>query len=79
MKASIAIQSLPTASSEAEMLRIIDAVIAHIQSSGLNYVVTPFETVIEGDALLAEFAVKVRINHSISPSQNRKRIFINIR
>ncbi|MBQ2699022.1 MAG: thiamine-binding protein [Firmicutes bacterium] len=51
MKASIAIQSLPTAENETEMLRIVDAVIAYIQSTGLHYVVTPFETVIEGDDL----------------------------
>ena len=30
------------------------------------------EHIVKGDAFFAEFAVKVRINHSISPPQNRK-------
>lgn len=49
MKASVAIQVLPTASSQEELIRIVDEVIAFIRSSGLRCHVGPFETTIEGD------------------------------
>lgn len=48
MNASVAIQVLPKVDGE-NTLRIVDAVIAYIKSTGLNYVVGPFETTIEGD------------------------------
>ena len=49
MKTSIAIQVLPAAQSTDEVVRIVDEVIAYIQSTGLHYHVGPFETTIEGD------------------------------
>ncbi len=49
MLASVAIQSLPQVGSEAELVRIVDQVIAYIKSTGLNYYVGPFETTIEGE------------------------------
>ncbi len=49
MKASIAIQVLPTAKDTDDLIRIVDEVIAFIISSGLNCHVGPFETTIEGD------------------------------
>jgi len=49
MNASIAIQSLPTAENDEELIRIVDEVIAYIKSIGLEYMVGPFETTIEGD------------------------------
>ena len=49
MKASIAIQVLPKAKDEDELIRIVDEVIAFIKSSGLRCHVGPFETTIEGD------------------------------
>ena len=49
MKASIAIQVLPKASNEEELIRIVDEVIAFIKSSGLHFHVGPFETTIEGE------------------------------
>ena len=49
MKASVAIQVLPEVSGEDELIRIVDAVIDYIRSTGLNYYVGPFETTIEGD------------------------------
>lgn len=49
MKASIAIQVIPKAESEKELIRIVDEVIAFIKSSGLHCHVGPFETTIEGD------------------------------
>jgi uncharacterized protein YqgV (UPF0045/DUF77 family) len=48
-QASIAIQVLPQQVSGDETLRIVDAVIAYIKSTGLKSVTGPFETVIEGD------------------------------
>lgn len=48
MNASVAIQVLPKVEGE-ETPRIVDEVIAYIKSTGLNYVVGPFETTIEGE------------------------------
>ena len=49
MNASVAIQVLPKVSSDEEVIRIVDEVIAYIKSTGLNYFVGPCETSIEGD------------------------------
>ena len=49
MNASVAIQVLPKVESDEEVIRIVDAVIAFIKSTGLNYFVGPCETSIEGD------------------------------
>ena len=50
MNASVAIQVLPKTDSDEELIRIVDEVIAYIQSTGLNYYVGPFETTIEGES-----------------------------
>ena len=44
MNASIAIQVLPKVMEQEETRRIVDEVIAHLASTGLHYVVGPFET-----------------------------------
>ena len=49
MNASVAIQTLPEAANDEELIRIVDQVIDYIKSTGLNYYVGPFETAIEGD------------------------------
>lgn len=49
MKASVSIQVSPRISDTKEQVRIVDKVIEYIISTGLNYKVTPFDTVIEGD------------------------------
>ena len=49
MNASVAIQSLPEAKNDDELIRIVDEVIGYIKNTGLNYYVEPFETAIEGD------------------------------
>lgn len=49
MKASVAIQTLPEAKNDEELVRIVDEVIAYIKSTGLNCYVGPFETAIEGE------------------------------
>lgn len=48
MTASVAIQSLPAAENDQELVCIVDEVIDYIRSTGLNYYVGPFETTIEG-------------------------------
>ena len=48
MEASVAIQSLPEAANDEELIRIVDEVIAYIAGTGYNYYVGPFETTIEG-------------------------------
>lgn len=48
MEASVAIQTLPEAANDEELIRIVDEVIAYIASTGYNYYVGPFETTIEG-------------------------------
>ena len=50
MSASIAIQVLPKVETDAEVVRIVDEVIANIQSTGLTYQVGAFETTIEGES-----------------------------
>ena len=47
MNASVAIQTLPEAANDEELIRIVDQ--DYIKSTGLNYYVGPFETAIEGD------------------------------
>lgn len=49
MNASVAIQVLPKAENDNELIRIVDEVIAYIQSTGLSYYVGPCETSIEGE------------------------------
>lgn len=49
MTASVAIQTLPAAPNDDELVRIVDEVIAYIKSTGLHYSVGPFETTIEGE------------------------------
>ena len=50
MNCSVAIQYLPLdAATDEEVCRIVDAVIAYIDSTGIDYFVGPFETAIEGD------------------------------
>ena len=49
MNASVAIQVLPKADSDEELIRIVDEVIDYIKSTGLEYYVGPCETSIEGD------------------------------
>ena len=49
MNASVAIQVLPKVNGDEETIRIVDAVIDYIKSTGLNYFVGPCETSIEGD------------------------------
>ena len=49
MTVSAAIQILPKAENDGELIRIVDEVIAYIASKGLNYYVGPFETTIEGE------------------------------
>ncbi|MCD8256115.1 MAG: thiamine-binding protein [Oscillospiraceae bacterium] len=51
MKASIAIQIEPNQQDDREAIRIVDAVIDYIRSTGLYYYVGPCETSIEGDDL----------------------------
>ena len=50
MSASIAIQVLPKVETDMEICRIVDDVIAYIQSTGLTYQVGAFETTIEGES-----------------------------
>ena len=50
MNCSIAIQYLPLdAADDDETCRVVDAVIAYIDPTGVEYFVGPFETTIEGD------------------------------
>ena len=50
MSASIAIQVVPKVETDAEVVRIVDEVIAYIQGTGLTYQVGAFETTIEGES-----------------------------
>ena len=50
MSASIAIQVLPKVETDEEVCRIVDDVIAYIQSTGLSCQVGAFETTLEGES-----------------------------
>ncbi len=49
MNASVAIQVLPKAENDDELIRIVDEVIDYIRSTGNTYYVGPCETSIEGE------------------------------
>ena len=49
MQASIALQTLPKADNDDELIRIVDEEIACLGFRGLNGYVGPYETVVEGD------------------------------
>ena len=51
MNCAVAIQFLPmdAGDDDDEVCRIVDEVIAYIDSTGIDYYVGPFETTIEGD------------------------------
>lgn len=49
VNASIAIQVLPNVQDNKEIVRIVDEVIAYIQSKNLKTHVGPFETTVEGN------------------------------
>ena len=50
MNCSVAIQVLPLDSADdEETCRVVDEVIAYIESTGVSYYVGPFETAIEGE------------------------------
>ncbi|MEE1314937.1 MAG: thiamine-binding protein [Faecalimonas sp.] len=49
MHANVAIQVLPKAENDDELIRIVDEVIDYIKSTGLSYYVGPCETAIEGE------------------------------
>ena len=51
MKTSIAIQIEPNMPNDQEAVRVVDAVIDYIRSTGLHYYVGPCETALEGDDL----------------------------
>ena len=49
MNASVAVQVLPMYPEKQKVLAVVDAVIAYIKSTGINYEVSAFETTMEGD------------------------------
>lgn len=49
LNASVAIQVLPSVKDDEELIRVVDAVIDYIKSTGLEYYVGPCETAIEGE------------------------------
>ncbi|MDN6432270.1 MAG: thiamine-binding protein [Lacticaseibacillus paracasei] len=49
MNASVAVQVLPMYPEKQKVMAVVDAVIAYIKSTGINYEVSAFETTMEGD------------------------------
>lgn len=49
INASIAVQVLPMTTDKDDIIRIVDHVIAYIESSGVTYQVGAFESTLEGD------------------------------
>ena len=49
LNANVAIQVLPAVQGDEEVVRVVDAVIDYIKSTGVEYYVGPCETAMEGD------------------------------
>ena len=49
LNANVAIQVLPNVQGDEEVVRVVDAVIDYIRSTGVEYYVGPCETAMEGD------------------------------
>ncbi len=49
IKSSISFQVLPKTTTDKKTIKIVDKVITMIKKSGVNYVVGPMETTMEGD------------------------------
>lgn len=49
LNANVAIQVLPSVLEDEEIVRVVDAVIDYIKSTGVEYYVGPCETAMEGD------------------------------
>lgn len=49
LNANVAIQVLPSVQGDEEVVRVVDAVIDYIRSTGVEYYVGPCETAMEGD------------------------------
>ncbi|CQR23918.1 hypothetical protein BN1356_00283 [Streptococcus varani] len=75
MKASIALQILPLSHS-ADRLQVIEKVIAYLQKQPVNQVVTPFETVLEGEWEELMLILKTAIELAGSEADN---IFANVK
>lgn len=67
MFGSIAIQALPRTEKE-DIFNKVDKVIEYIASTGLNYVVGPFETTVEGD--FDQLMEIIRKTHEILLEEN---------
>ncbi|MGT2755209.1 thiamine-binding protein [Streptococcus ovis] len=74
MKASIALQILPLSSSD--RIAVIDKVIAYLQEQPVKQVVTPFETVLEGEWEELFPILKTAIELAGSEAEN---IFANVK
>ncbi|MBR2742622.1 MAG: thiamine-binding protein [Clostridia bacterium] len=61
--ASLSIQILPQVSEKEKVIAIVDKIIDYIKSTGLEYMVCPYETTIDGDfdTLMDVFAQCQRI------------------
>lgn len=75
MKASIALQILPL-TNEVDRLPVIEKVIAYLQEQPVKQVVTPFETVLEGDWDVLMTILKRAIELAGSQADN---IFANVK
>lgn len=75
MKASIALQILPL-SQEKNRLLVIDKVIQYLQNQPVRQLVTPFETVLEGDWEELMLIFKTAIELSGEEADN---IFANVK
>lgn len=75
MKTSIALQILPL-SQEVDRLPIIEKVIAYLQDQPVKQVVTPFETVLEGDWEELMVILKKAIELAGSEADN---VFANVK
>lgn len=77
MNSSIGIQIVPKVSSDEEVIRIVDEVIAYIKSTGLSYFVGPLETSVEGS--FEELIEVIKNCHLIAANAGAKAMSSNIK
>lgn len=77
MNSSIGIQIVPKGCDDEEVIRIVDAVIDYIRSTGLSFFVGPLETSVEGS--FEELIEVIKNCHLIAAEAGAKAMSSNIK
>lgn len=77
LKSSVSFQVLPNTANKKDVLKIVDAVIKMISESGVNYLVGPMETTMEGD--LDKLLQIVKKAQNICIRKGATEVFTNVK